>query len=333
LLLSVRELGVLWIFLTEILPASTCQSSILWRIDNTAALAHIRKEGGLRGRDLLKGAERIILLLQQRQLSILPAFIPSEENVQAGAASRFQLVPDWHLDPHVFHLISSLWDPPQIDLFSSCQSPQTTRFMSWRAADLPEAIDALSMRWDFTLAFLFPPIPLLKRVVRKLELSKGVFLLVTPYWEAQTWFNSLQALQVVDVRHLPFYNDLVVDLSTGEPPPSLEWLFLVVWKVLGSRRRLGQVLPAYCGRMEAILRGSLRKGLAVLQVLPALFLYSSPSSDFKDGAGLSHTPLRLWPFVEYHRHPQVHHFHDDGADRRRQDWRPPAHQDIDEWDL
>jgi hypothetical protein len=42
------------------------------------------------------------------------------------------------------------------------------RFMSWRAADSPEAIDALSMRWDFALAYLFPPIPLFKRVVRKL---------------------------------------------------------------------------------------------------------------------------------------------------------------------
>jgi hypothetical protein len=50
------------------------------------------------------------------------------------------------------------------------------------------------MRWDFKLAFLFPPIPLLKRVMRKLELSRRTFLLVAPYWEAQTWFASLQAL-------------------------------------------------------------------------------------------------------------------------------------------
>jgi hypothetical protein len=102
----------LWIFLSEILPASTRLTSILWRIDNTAALAHIRKEGGLRGRALLEGSERILLLAHQRQLRILPAFIPSEENVQADAASRFQSVPDWHLAPTVFHQISSLWGPP-----------------------------------------------------------------------------------------------------------------------------------------------------------------------------------------------------------------------------
>jgi hypothetical protein len=216
----------------------------LWRIDNTAALAHIWKEGGLKGRDLLQEAERILLLLHQRQLRILPAFIPSEENVPADAASRFQLVPNWHLNPRVFQQISSLWGPPQIDLFASLQSAQTKHFMSWRAADSPEAIDALSMRWDFALAYLFPPIPLLKRVVRKLELSKGVFLLVTPYWEAQTWFASLQALQVLHIRRLPFHNDLVIDLSTGEPPPSLERLFLVVWKICGG---LGESTPFRTG--------------------------------------------------------------------------------------
>jgi hypothetical protein len=154
--------------------------------------------------------------------------------VQADAASRFQLVPYWHLAPRIFLQMLTLWGPPQIDLFASRQSAQTQRFYSWKAADAPEAIDALSLRWDFALALLFPPIPLLKRVIWKLELSRGTFLLVTLYWEAQTWFASLQALQVEDVRRLPFSDDLVIDLTTGEPPPNLERLFLVVWKILGG---------------------------------------------------------------------------------------------------
>jgi hypothetical protein len=126
----VKEISALWIFLTEILPASMRMTSILWRINNMAVLAHIRKEGGLRGRPLLEAAERILLLAHQHQPCILPTFILSEENNQADAASRFQLVPDWHLAPDVFHLISSLWGQPQIDLFASRQSAQTLRFMS-----------------------------------------------------------------------------------------------------------------------------------------------------------------------------------------------------------
>jgi hypothetical protein len=128
------------------LPPSIPQTSILWRIDKTTVLAHIRKEGGLRGRALLEGAERILLLAHQCQLRLLPAFISSEENLQADAASRFQLVPDWHLAPTVFHQMLTLWGLPQIDLFASRQSAQTQLFFSWRAADAPEAIDALSLR-------------------------------------------------------------------------------------------------------------------------------------------------------------------------------------------
>jgi hypothetical protein len=97
------------------------------------------------------------------------------------------------------------------------------------------------------LAFLFPPIPLLKRVIRKLEFSRGMFLLVAPYWEAQSWFASLQALQVEDVRHLPFSDDLVIDLTTGEPSPNLERLFLVVWKILGG---LGELTPSQTGTSD-----------------------------------------------------------------------------------
>jgi hypothetical protein len=102
--------------------------------------------------------------------------------------------------PLVFNLFSSVRGLPVIDLFTSRQSAQTRRFFGWDAADRLEAIDALSQRRDFSLAYAFPPIPLLKRVVRKLETFRGTFLLVTPFWDAQTWFASLQALVVEDKR-------------------------------------------------------------------------------------------------------------------------------------
>jgi hypothetical protein len=100
-------------------------------------------------------SRKILLLAHQRQLRLLPVFIPSEENIQADAASRFQSIPDWHLAPRVFHQILSLRGPPLIDLFASCRSAQTRRFFAWNAADNPEAIDALSQKWDFSLAFLY----------------------------------------------------------------------------------------------------------------------------------------------------------------------------------
>jgi hypothetical protein len=218
----------------RVLPPSLRQTSILWRINSTTALSHIKKEGGLRGRDLLEEAEEILHLAHQRQLRLLPVFIPLEANIQADAASRFLSFPNWHLSPRVFDQISSLRGPPLIDLFASRRSAQTRRFFAWNVADRPEAIDALSQRSVFSLAYLFPPIPLLKRVVRKLETSRETFLPVTPFWDAQTWFASLQALAVEDVCRLPLSANLVIDLMTGEPPPILDRLFLVVWTISGG---------------------------------------------------------------------------------------------------
>jgi hypothetical protein len=182
---------------------------------------------------------------------------------------------------------------PQIDIFAFRQLAQTSRFFSWDAADAPEAINALSQRLDFELAFLFPPIPLLKRVIRKLERSRGTFLLVTPYWDTQTWFASLQALHVEDVRCLPFSDDLI-DLTTGEPPPNLERLFLVVWKILGG---IGESTPSQTGpSVSSRQDGSDPQKTATKERgnpsrPSSLFLHSFPSGVSEERLGLLDTPL------------------------------------------
>jgi hypothetical protein len=40
-----------------------------------------------------------------------------------------------------------------------------------------------------------------------------------PFWEAQMWLALLPMLKVLEVRRLPFREDLVTDLMTGKPPP------------------------------------------------------------------------------------------------------------------
>jgi hypothetical protein len=133
----------------------------------------------------------------------------------------------------VFQAIADRWGLPKIDLFANNASKQTQRFFSWDASDNP-GVDALSQRWDFPLTYAFPPIALLKRVVKKLETSKGTFILVSLLWEAQTWLASLLMLKVLEVRRLPFMEDLVTDLTTGKPPPILHNLHLVAWGISGG---------------------------------------------------------------------------------------------------
>jgi hypothetical protein len=66
-------------------------------------------------------------------------------------------------------------------------------------------------------------------VVKKLEMSRGTFILVSLLWEAQTWLASLLTLKVLEVRRLPFLEDLVTDLTT-----ILHNLHLVAWRISGG---------------------------------------------------------------------------------------------------
>jgi hypothetical protein len=192
--------------------------AILWRIDNTTALAYIKKEGGTISLQVLAEAEKVLVLAHQMSVRILPVYIPTEENILADAASHFQEIPDWKLHLYVFKAITARWGLPVINLFASDASKQSKRFYSWNSCDNPEGIDALSQRWDFTLAYPFPPMPLPKRVVKKLETSRGTFNLISPC--GQIWLASLLTLKVLEVRRLPFREDLVMDLTTGKPPRS-----------------------------------------------------------------------------------------------------------------
>jgi hypothetical protein len=183
--INVLETTAIWHFQAYILPKSSRPQNILWRIDNSTAMAYIRKEGGTISPQVLAEAEEALVLAQQMSVRLLPVYIPTEENILADAASRFQEIPNWRLHPFIFKAITARWGLSVIDLFASDASKQTKLFFSWDAFDNPEGIDTLCQRWDIPLAYTFLPVALLKRVVKKLASSRGIFILISPMWEAQ----------------------------------------------------------------------------------------------------------------------------------------------------
>ena len=142
--INAKELMVLLIFLRDFLPQCDKPVSLLWRTDNTTAMAYIRKEGGTVSRPLLRLARQILLLAQRLRVRILPVFLSSEENQIADAASRFQTLPDWHLPAEIFRQIVHRLSLPEIDLFATAESAQVSRFFAWGDAPAAEALDALS---------------------------------------------------------------------------------------------------------------------------------------------------------------------------------------------
>ena len=229
--INAKELRVLAIFLLDFLPPSAGGRKLLWRTDSSTALSYIRKEGGTQSPLLLQIAREILLHLSRDDIRILPTFVSSAENHLADAASRLLTPPDWHLPAPIFAKIVSRWGLPEIDLFASQDSTHLRRFFAWGNAVGAEAFDALAQLWSFHLGYAFPPPPLLLRVVQKIAVSTGTFILVTPHWPSQKWYPTILGLNVVDVRRLPEVPP-VIDLSTEDRP--LPHLPLLAWKITGG---------------------------------------------------------------------------------------------------
>jgi len=217
----------MWIFLGRILLVSTVNTSILWRVDNTTALAFLREEGGLRGRRLLWEAARMLPLLCSVACASCRPFS------RGRCASRGM----WHRASG--RCRSGSWIPTSSVRWCPCGGhPRSTSSLrvsrrsfadlchgEWRTSRRLSTLSAWSgiSVWSSS-SHPSPPF----EGGEEAGGVEGGFLLVTPHWEAQMWFASLQALPVLEVRCLPFHESLVVDLVTGVPPPSLGRLFLVV---------------------------------------------------------------------------------------------------------
>ncbi|KAL0148605.1 hypothetical protein M9458_056152 [Cirrhinus mrigala] len=140
---------------------------VLVRTDNTATVAYINRQGGLRSRHI-----------QMWLKSLRAVHIPGELNRAADQLSRQPTHPgEWRLHPQTVQLIWSRFGEAQIDLFASPESPHCQLYYS--LSEAPLGRDALAHSW--------PPGPnLLAQTLCKIREDGEQVLLVAPYWPTRT---------------------------------------------------------------------------------------------------------------------------------------------------
>ncbi len=93
---------------------------VLVRTDNTATVAYINHQGGLRSRRLSQLARHLLLWSQKHLRSLRAVHIPGELNRAANELSRQSALPgEWRLHPEVVQLIWRRFGDAQVDLFAS----------------------------------------------------------------------------------------------------------------------------------------------------------------------------------------------------------------------
>ncbi|KAL0165108.1 hypothetical protein M9458_040861, partial [Cirrhinus mrigala] len=146
--------------------------------DNTATVAYINRQGGLRSRRMSQLARHLLLWSQTRLKSLRAVHIPGELNRAADQLSRQPTHPgEWRLHPQTVQLIWSRFGKAQIDLFASPESSHCQLYYS--LSDAPLGRDALAHSW--------PPGPnLLAQTLCKIREDGEQVLLVAPYWPTRT---------------------------------------------------------------------------------------------------------------------------------------------------
>ena len=177
------------------------------RIDNTTAVSYISKQGGTRSGPLSKEACELWTLAEERNITLLtPHWISTHDNVGADLLSRTKLdVWEVKLDEDLFQLVVDHFKvTPTLDAFASCKTRQLPRYMSWREDKEAVGRDALMCRWD-AVTWLFPPVPLLTKVINKVKEDRITAVLICPHWPTSLWWLLLKDLLVAPPLPLPPY--------------------------------------------------------------------------------------------------------------------------------
>ena len=193
-------------------------------IDNNAALAYVKKQGGTRSYSLNKEACKLWEFASLNNVKILtPQWIGSKENYMADFLSRNSLdFWDFRLNRQLFKLVVEHFQVfPSLDAFATAQTAQLPRYMSWHEDPGAVGRNALLLPWDQT-TYLFPPTPLLPKVIQKVKDQEIKAILVCPNWPSALWWPLLLELMVEPPFPLPHYGQALETLLREQPLPYLD---------------------------------------------------------------------------------------------------------------
>ena len=242
--------------------------------DNSTVVSYINKQGGTRSTSLLRLTVELFLWLESQDIIVWARHIPGCLNVIADHLSRpNQPIPtEWSLHSEIVKRIFRFWVTPEVDMFATLSNSHLPRFMSPVPEPRALAVDALSQDWQGRSMYMFPPFPLLSKVVQKLRSTQAAeVILVAPWWPSQPWFPHLLRLCVEHPLILPYRQNLLSQqdqkyISDGKS------FHLHVWRLscdttkqqafqtrsLGSRQLLGDPRPIACTTTDGVV---LRDGL------------------------------------------------------------------------
>ena len=248
--------------------------------ENSTVVSYINKQGGTRSPTLLRLTVDLFLWLEN--IIVRARHIPGCLNMIADHLSRPNqpISTEWSLHPEIVKRIFRLWGTPEVDMFATVSNSHLPRFMSPIPEPRALAVDALSQDWQGRSMYMFPPFPLLNKVIQKLRSTQAAeVVLIAPWWPSQSWIPHLLRLCVEHPLAFPYHRDLLSQqdhkyVSDGKSYHLLSCDTIkqqaFQTRSLGSRQPVGGPQPIACTTIGgfASLDGPQGKGL--IRLIPQL---------------------------------------------------------------
>jgi len=222
---SINQLEILAAFraLQSLNPPPS--SVVLLETDNTTAVAYLSRFAG-RNPQLFELSRQVQAFCSQRDILLMPRFLPGSQNQEADSQSRSQK--DWELASRAFKMICQrLSVCPTIDRFASPSNTKLPRFNSRLFHPKAEAANAMTQDWSQEVNYWAPPLALLSKTVAKIQAECAQGILLTPRWVGRWLPMVLQLADSVVPVPMSFVR------STGSPfeTKSSE---LLAWRISGA---------------------------------------------------------------------------------------------------
>ena len=129
---------------------------------------------------------------------------------------------NFRLERRVFRSILQHFNlNPTLSAFACHFSAQLPRYMSWHRDPQAVAKNALIQPWD-PVTYLFPPVPLLQKVIRKIKDQKVRAILVYPQWPQSLYWGLMLETLVEPPLFLPHYKSILETQDQSPVGPYLD---------------------------------------------------------------------------------------------------------------
>ena len=192
-------------------------SSVRIRTDNTTVVAYVNKQGGARSSSLSIKAEQLLTWCRKQGITLSALHVAGKLNVLADQLSRSHQIihTEWTLSQSVLQGLWMKWFKPMVDLFASRFNHRLPTYVSLVPEPTAWKTDALSFPWTGLIAYAFPPLPLMERVIAKARVEKPSMILIAPKAPNLPWFPSLLQLTHVPPIELQLTSKTLLQPRTG----------------------------------------------------------------------------------------------------------------------